>query len=182
MSKLCQCKLEKLEKRYWKHVEECTLMDCVYEGNMILIQDCVCEKKEKRTPIGKCLHGCDLSDLCLYCEYDRKYRKYECKHGVVFQGTVETICNYCLEKEKQSQSPCTCDSAFYINSSGVHRPDCIANTNQQKVQSPCEHKYFQELIICGDLISAKRVHFPNTPTIFYLCYKCGLVTCKNPNK
>lgn len=106
-------------------------------------------------------------------------------HGVVRDEKGEVIAQcrcFSHEKEKQRQSPCTCDSAFYINGSGVHRPDCIANTNQQKVQSPCEHKYFQELIICGDLISAKRVHFPNTPTIFYLCYKCGLVTCKNPNE
>lgn len=93
MSKLCQCRLEKLEKKYWEHVEECSLMDCVAEGNMILIQDCVCEKKEEKYLSLKDLEKLNVGDVvrlssALYQMSDMVSQKFE------------------LVKEKQSQSPC----------------------------------------------------------------------------
>lgn len=86
MPKLCQCRLEKLEKKYWEHVAECSLMDCVAEGNMILIQDCVCEKKEDRNL--DCPNKCTVDEAvdrgCIYCAnkavYKSKQSQYPCEH------------------------------------------------------------------------------------------------------
>jgi hypothetical protein len=116
MSKICQCRQQRLLK--YLYSRKTPLANELVAAQIIqeLESDCVCEKNCK-------------------CSNQEPFTDVRKKGDVRCWKCAETI----SKEEKQSQSPCTCDSAFYINSSGVHRPDCIANTNQQKVQSPCEH-------------------------------------------
>lgn len=165
MSKLCQCRLEKLEKKYWEHVEECSLMDCVAEGNMILIQDCVCEKKEERpyidthkfSPTG--WREVNNTDTICRCDIPKPYYKG-------FNNVLQTCKNcggsvpvsYESKEEKQSQSPCEKWNHSFIENKLEGRTPSL-----QKLPS-------------GEYMYVKR------QITLWTCRECGLVTCVDPSR
>lgn len=186
MSKLCQCRLEKLEKKYWEHVEECSLMDCVAEGNMILIQDCVCEKKEIfKNPCFFCPYVASSEDrnesTTLIVSHNRvcKNRKVRlCEPGNHnYQPTGVTLlsspplyphqCTNCgdvknferpVVAEKQSQSPCEKWNHSFIENKLEGRTPSL-----QKLPS-------------GEYMYVKR------QITLWTCRECGLVTCVDPSR
>lgn len=83
--KLCECQLEKLENAYWKHVEECSVMDCVAEGNQILVQKCTCLPKP-RAKVG---------DIVLA---DRNHPK-ELQVTLYYWTTIDGISGYIYNAE-----------------------------------------------------------------------------------
>ena len=156
MSKLCQCRLEKLEKKYWEHVAECSLMDCVAEGNMILIQDCVCEKKEDRC--DSCLNKTTSSHL------------FTIPFTLFGEPTARTVCNACFTKKVLPAIDGKTEKEVLED---------FISTKQS--QSPCEHEWqqlFFNMPVEGQVGIVRRIQLPS-----WGCFKpvCGLVTCKNPN-
>lgn len=129
MSKLCPCQLEKLEKKYWEHVSECSLMDCVAEGNVILIQKCICRKKVPK-------------DDPFYYEYASWIERAK-------RGETITPFEFRPSSTSGSQSPCE------------HPPESVKGARFPIINPALRPSDFFEPIWC--------------------CFKCGLVTCKNPN-
>lgn len=183
MSKICQCKKDAIKKICLLHRNN-FLLNCKENGFWFWLidnlqkayeSDCVCEKKEENYNGNKYITSPQSCRVCDSAEATTLV------HGACLP-CVRVLVHESVMKEKQSHSPCTCDSAFHINSTRTHRPDCIASNGTQKIQSPCEHKWEQmywKEFIPDSVGSPYRTHLL---PMWGCIEKCGLVTCVDPSR
>lgn len=205
MPKLCQCKkqfirdliLETLNtgsfSAYMNNSEKVDEIQYstgkVEDIERVLESDCVCSKEERPNIIRVYLGKQEVGKVHLtdgFCIFGKEYRvEYEYNHAVT---VMESWDEHMKNKEKKSQSHCEHEKSKESNS-----PPSKTEHNRFLVEDQlgyfskeekkeCEHLYIQELILFGDLISAKKEQFSNCQVTLWLCHKCGLVTCLNPNQ
>ena len=198
MSKLCQCRRSKLLDRLWDIPDpyEDLVNQQLEDVEKILESDCVCEKKEER-------HHLDTH--CLFCDNDLPVGQ----DGGYCTGCL-TILKENAEKEKQSQSsekrgilcnagdheyestgmvltsippqyPSKCTKCGLTLNLYTHLPKKELIPIKQS-QSPCKHRYCQKVKLTGNLTSYLGYDFEKTSFNIWICHKCGLVTCLNPNQ
>ena len=162
--KICHCKKKLLLDYLYSRKTPLSNELVAAQIASLLESDCVCEKKSSCSEIPNNSPTCQC-----------RYHNEDCKGEVKESGVCADCPPNCFTENKKLLGT---DLEYEVARTVVRMENDLAYLKDQiekQPQSTCEHEFIRREVPDADDIN-------NYNFIFYCCYECGLVTCKNPNE